>query len=85
MAANTTDANDAQRDFFREMRVKRFDSLLAHTIVAALTRLVQMATRLSNQVRGIIKTFGLVVPADNGRLIEKTFEVFSTIIKITLL
>lgn len=78
MATNKTDANDAdglarlaEVGFFREVRVKGFDSMLARTLVAARTRLVRMTTELSNQIRGIMKTFGLVVPAGKGSIFEK--------------
>lgn len=78
MAANKTDANDAdglahlaEVGFFREVRVKGFESMLARTLVAARTRLVHMTTQLSNQIRGIMKTFGLVVPAGKGKVFEK--------------
>jgi transposase len=73
MAANKTDANDAdglaqlaEVGFFREVRVKGFDSMLIRTLVAARTRLVRITTELSNQIRGVMKTFGLVVPAGKG-------------------
>lgn len=78
MAANKTDANDAdglahlaEVGFYREVRVKGFDSMLARTLVAARTKLVRIATELSNQVRGLMKTFGLIVPAGKGRTFEK--------------
>jgi transposase len=78
MAANKTDANDAdglaqlaEVGFFREVRVKGFDSMLIRTLVAARTRLVRITTELSNQIRGVMKTFGLVVPAGKGSTFEK--------------
>lgn len=78
MAANNTDANDAdglahlaEVGFFREVRVKGIDSILARTLVAARTRLVRIAAKLSNQVRGIMKTFGLIVPPGKGSSFEK--------------
>ncbi|MCT7378367.1 IS110 family transposase [Chelativorans salis] len=78
MAANKTDANDAdglahlaEVGFFREVRVKGYDSMLTRTLVAARTRLVRITTELSNQIRGIMKTFGLVVPAGKGTTFEK--------------
>jgi transposase len=37
----------------------------------ARTRLVRVTTELSNQIRGIMKTFGLVVPAGKGSTFEK--------------
>ncbi len=76
--ANKTDANDAdglahlaEAGFFREVRVKGFDSMLIRTLVAARTRLVRITVELSNQIRGIMKTFGLVVPAGKGTTFEK--------------
>lgn len=73
MAANKTDANDAdglahlaEVGFYKEVRVKSFDSMLTRTLVAARTRLVRIGTELSNQIRGLMKTFGLVVPAAMG-------------------
>jgi transposase len=77
MAANKTDANDAdglahlaEARFYREVRVKAFDNMLTRTLVAARTRLVRIATELSNQIRGVMKTFGLVVPAGKGSKFE---------------
>jgi transposase len=85
MAPNKTDANDAdglahlaEVGFFREVRVKGFDSMLTRTLVAARTGLVRITTELSNQVRGIMKTFGLIVPAGKGLCLKRTFEIFST-------
>ena len=57
--------------FYREVRVKGFDSMLTRTFVAARTKLVKIATELSNQIRGLMKTFGLIVPAGKGRTFEK--------------
>jgi transposase len=78
MAPNKTDANDAdglahlaEIGFFREVRVKGFDSMLTRTLVAGRTRLVRIGTELSNQIRGLMKTFGLVVPAGKGSTFEK--------------
>ncbi|TIT93981.1 MAG: IS110 family transposase [Mesorhizobium sp.] len=78
MAPNKTDANDAdglahlaEVGFFREVRVKGFDSMLTRTLVAARTRLVRITTELSNQIRGLMKTFGLLVPAGKGSTFEK--------------
>ena len=77
MAANKTDANDAdglaqlaEVGFFREVRVKGFNSMLTRTLVAARTRLVRITTELSNQIRGVMKTFGLLVPAGKGSTFE---------------
>jgi transposase len=78
MAANKTDANDAdglahlsEVGFFREVRVKGFDSMLARALVAARNKLVKITTELSNQIRGLMKTFGLVVPSGKGSTFER--------------
>lgn len=78
MAANKTDANDAdglahlaEVGFYREVRVKGFDSMLTRTLVAARTKLVRITTELSNQIRGLMKTFGLVVPPGKGSKFEE--------------
>jgi transposase len=78
MAANKTDANDAdglahlaEVGFFREVRAKSFDSMLTRTLVGTRIRLVRIATELSNQIRGILKTFGLLVPSGKGGAFEK--------------
>lgn len=77
MTVNKTDANDAdglahlaEAGFFREVRVKGFDSMLTRTLVAARNRLVKITTELSNQIRGLMKTFGLLVPAGKGKRFE---------------
>ena len=78
MAANKTDANDAdglaqlaEVNFYREVRVKGFDSMLTRTLVAARTRLVRIKTELSNQIRGMMKTFGLIVLVGKGSKFEE--------------
>jgi transposase len=78
MAPNKTDANDAdglaelaEIGYFKQVRVKSFDSMLTRALVAARTRLVQITVELSNQIRGLMKTFGLVVPAGRGSVFEK--------------
>lgn len=78
MAPNKTDANDAdglahlaEVGFFREVRVKGYDSMLMRTLVAARTKLVRISTELSNQIRGLMKTFGLLVPSSKGGKFEE--------------
>lgn len=78
MPANKTDANDAdglahlaEVGFFREVRVKGYDSMLMRTLVAGRSKLVRVATGLSNQIRGLMKTFGLVIPPGQGGMFEK--------------
>jgi transposase len=94
MAPNKTDANDAdglahlaEVGFYREVRVKGFDSMLTRTLVAARTRLVRICTELSNQIRGLMKTFGLIVPGGKGatfstnvRMLREGDEALSQVI-----
>lgn len=77
MARNKTDANDAdglahlaEAGFYREVRVKSFDSMLTRTLVAARNQLLKMTIQLSNQIRGLMKTFGLIVPKGAGRVFD---------------
>jgi len=78
MAANKTDANDAdglahlaEVGFYREVRVKGFDSMLMRTLIAARRQLMKMRVQMSNQIRGLMKTFGLVVPKGAGSVFER--------------
>jgi len=77
MAANKTDANDAdglahlaEVGFYREVRVKGFDSMLMRTLITARRQLMKMRVQMSNQTRGLMKTFGLVVPKGAGSVFE---------------
>ena len=62
MAPNKTDANDAdglahlaEVGFYREVRVKQYDSMLTRTLVGARGQLIKIVTELSNQIRGLMK------------------------------
>jgi transposase len=73
MAPNKTDANGAdglaqlaEVGFYREVRVKGYDSMLSRTLISSRTRLVRIGTELSNQIPGMMKTFGLLVPSTKG-------------------
>src|SRR3954469_1903924 len=77
MAANKTDANDAdglaqiaEVGFYREVRVKGYAPMLARTLVGARGQLLRISIQLSNQIRGVMKTFGLIVPKGAGRVFE---------------
>lgn len=77
MARNKTDANDAdglahlaEVGFYRVVRVKSFDSMLTRTLVAARNQLLKATVQMSNQIRGLMKTFGLLVPKGAGRVFE---------------
>src|SRR5215207_6318828 len=87
MAANKTDANDAdglahlaEVGFYREVRVKGFDSMLTRTLVAARTRLVRICTELSNQIRGLMKTFGHISRRGDRQVRGLLFEAATVIL-----
>ncbi len=78
MRPNKTDANDAEglahivrSGWYREVRVKGPDAMLSKALVAARAQRTTMATDVSNQIRGVMKTFGLVVPKGSGGVFER--------------
>jgi transposase len=77
MRVSKTDANDAEglahlvrSGWYREVRVKSREAMLSKALVGARAQLMAMATGLSNQIRGVMKTFGLVVPKGKGGAFE---------------
>ena len=78
MTVNKTDTNDAEglahivrSGWYREVRVKSREAMLIKSLVGARGQLLATATKLSNQIRGLLKTFGLVVPKGRGGLFER--------------
>jgi transposase len=78
MKVNKTDANDAEglahlvrSGWYREVRVKSRAAMLSKALVGARDQLQAATTTLSNQIRGILKTFGLIVPKGSGSVFEK--------------
>ncbi|NTI78754.1 IS110 family transposase [Rhizobium rhizogenes] len=74
---NKTDANDAdglaqlaEAGFYKAVRVKAFDSMLTRTLVGARNHLLNISIQLSNQIQGLMKTFGLIVPKGTGRVFD---------------
>jgi transposase len=75
---NKTDANDAygiaqiiRVGWYKEVTVKSMDTHAVRALLAARTQLVCQLTTLKNTVRGILKTFGLIVPTGSGRQFER--------------
>ena len=74
---NKSDANDAdglaqivRTGWYREVEVK---SMAAHRVRATLgvrKQLVGMRTEMINQIRGLMKIFGLIMPKGSGALFE---------------
>jgi transposase len=73
MRPNKTDAGDAEGlaqimrfGWFRQVTVKTGDAEAARALLVARAQLVRQVTALKNTVRGILKTFGLVLPKRLG-------------------
>ena len=74
---NKTDANDAEglaqllrTGFFRQVRVKAQATMLVRTLLSARRQLVRTELDLANQIRGLLKIFGLLLPRGGGRLFD---------------
>ncbi len=85
MQINKTDRNDAEglaqimrTGWFRAVHVKSFDSHRARALLGARSQLVGMTTRLSNHIRGVLKTFGLLPGAMRGLPFDRRVEVLLT-------
>jgi transposase len=63
-------AHLAEVGFFREVPAKGFDSMLSCTLVAARTKVVRGTLDIATQIRGLMKTFGLMVPRGIGAKFE---------------
>jgi transposase len=81
MQINKTDQNDAEglaqivrTGWYRSVHVKSFESHRARALLGARTQLVGMTTRLSNHIRGVLKTFGLLPGAMRGLPFDRKVE-----------
>jgi len=75
---NKTDARDAETlaqlvrtGWFREARVKSWAAHAVRHLVGARAQLVGMATDLSNQIRSLLRTFGLRITGRAGGTFER--------------
>jgi transposase len=71
---NKSDRNDAlglaqivRTGWYREVAVKSFDSQVIRTLLTTRAQLVRMRTDLANQIRGVLKPFGLIAGKGGGR------------------
>ena len=81
MQMNKTDQNDAEglaqimrTGWYRPVHVKSLDAHRARALLGARAQLVGMTTRLSNQIRGVLKTFGLLPGAMRGLSFDRRVE-----------
>jgi transposase len=84
MQLNKTDENDAEglaqimrTGWYRAVHVKSLDAHRARALLGARAQLVGMTTRLSNMIRGVLKTFGLLPGAGRGLRFDRKVEACS--------
>jgi transposase len=82
MQLNKTDQNDAEglaqimrTGWYRAVHVKSFAAHRARALLGARAQLVGMRTRLSNHIRGVLKTFGLLPGAMRGLSFDRRVEM----------
>src|SRR5665811_1766253 len=82
MQINKTDQNDAEglaqimrTGWYRPVRVESCYAHKARALLGARAQLVGMTTRLSNHIRGVLKTFGLLPGAMRGLPFDRRVEV----------
>jgi transposase len=81
MQLNKTDQNDAEglahimrTGWYRSVYVKSLDAHRARALLGARAQLVGMTTRLSNHIRGVLKTFGMLPGAMRGLPFDRRVE-----------
>jgi transposase len=81
MQLNKTDQNDAyglaqivRCGWYREVEVKSIESHRVRLLLTARSRFVSMRTTLYNQIRGLMKTFGVVLGPGKGNTFVRQVE-----------
>ena len=81
MRLNKTDQNDAEglaqvmrTGWYRPVHVKSLDAHRARSLLGARAQLVGMTTRLSNMIRGVLKTFGMLPGTNRGLRFDRKVE-----------
>ena len=81
MQMNKTDQNDAEglaqimrTAWYWSVYVKSLDTHKARALLGARAQLVGMTTRLSNHIRGVLKTFGLLPGSMRGLPFDRRVE-----------
>ncbi len=81
MQINKTDQNDAEglaqimrTGWYRPVYVKSFEAHRARALLGARSQLIGMTTRLSNTIRGTLKTFGLLPGSARGQPFDRRVE-----------
>ena len=80
MRVNKTDRNDARglaelarMGWYREANVKSMESRYSHSLLAARAKLVDLRRDVENQMRGLLKGFGLpLAKAESKRCLKRS-------------
>ena len=78
MQINKTDRNDAfglaqimRTGWYREVGVKSIENHRVRAVLGARAQLVGMRTDIRNQIRGLLKVFGVVLEQNSGKSFEE--------------
>ncbi len=78
MQVNKTEKNDAaglahivRTGWYREVQVKSMDSHSVRAMLGTRSQLVGIRTDVRNQIRGVLKTFGIVLGKNGGKVLER--------------
>ncbi|MCR4471811.1 IS110 family transposase [Burkholderia sp. SCN-KJ] len=78
---NKTDSNDAhgiaqltRSGWYRAVEIKSIASHEVRLLLGARSQLISMRTSLYNQIRGVLKTFGVVLPPGTRSTFERLVE-----------
>lgn len=78
MQVNKTDRNDAlglaqimRTGWYREVGVKSIENHKVRAVLGARAQLVNMRTDIRNQIRGLLKVFGIILERNNGKSFEE--------------
>ena len=81
---NKSDANDAdglaqivRTGWYREVEVKSVETHLVRATLGVRKQLVGMRTEMINQIRGLMKIFGLILPKGSGARFEASVRARS--------
>jgi transposase len=80
MRVNKTDRNDARglaeltpMGWYREANVESMESRYTHSLLAARAKLVDLRRDVENQMRGLLKGFGLpLAKAESKRCLKRS-------------
>ena len=90
MMPNKTDRHDARglaqiirTDWFKEVRIKSHGAYVARALLSARAALVGIRVRLENEMRGLLKTFGVLFGKCVGGFARRAEEIIREELSIT--